>query len=714
MKLLNESLSNHSNNNSKNSLQPQTIVDYGCGPGKLTVRVKDLFPNAHVIGLDANMFALRARNWYTKPQYKTILKVCCNLLYPILDLIPEKQKVDALICCEVIEHFHKEDRDRLMEIITRLWRAKTVIITSPNIAWNKESGIQELVEGKYRNDDHKIEYNRSEWEKEVLEVLKGAGYEVKEFEMIPGEKVQATFVCVATLGSEAQEQDEENVQKVNEEELTVIQGEGEEAQEEEQSSGGNNKNKHNKKDKSKDKNKRNKEEEEKNRARNLRGQLTALYSPFYLSETQSQVEKRHLRCGFASFEFRLQSGRNIPYLGPTIAPVEWAKTVSAYLEHPEAAFEYYRKRGVFKVSCERKYMGSRAQVVVTIERNRTNSREGGNRGRDNNRNNNNNNRREERGKGEQEEEKVNVKVFSRSGGNFFLPGDETVAKQIGAELKGPMNKHGFDFVVLDGEMLPWNYKARTLIQEQFIVPGECAAVSRQKIFGESSEEYQRAKSFVDVVKRYSEDSKTEYRVFQVLAAGKIRGKKKLVEYMGNYMPALERYRLITALCNEDKEQGNQEKETEKEAEKHKSKQDKIVKAVEWKVVDLDSGQEMEEAVEEWKRYCKHENGEGWVIKVAMPWQGLMMHDSAGRFTLPMLKVRGQDYLRIVYGVDYLERRYFEKIRNRTINGKRVLSRKQFEIAENILKAWLDGDNPLKLKMVAAFFGVDWAIINATL
>ena len=51
------------------------------------------------------------------------------------------------------------------------------------------------------------------------------------------------------------------------------------------------------------------------------------------------------------------------YLPPTMSPAETSQK-AAYLEHPEEALAYYRSRGVPRVVCEEKHMGSRAVVIV--------------------------------------------------------------------------------------------------------------------------------------------------------------------------------------------------------------------------------------------------------------------------------------------------------------------------------------------------------------
>src|SRR5207237_1355064 len=51
------------------------------------------------------------------------------------------------------------------------------------------------------------------------------------------------------------------------------------------------------------------------------------------------------------------------YLPPTMSPSETTLR-EGLLEHPQEAFEYFRRNGVERVVCEQKHMGSRAVVVI--------------------------------------------------------------------------------------------------------------------------------------------------------------------------------------------------------------------------------------------------------------------------------------------------------------------------------------------------------------
>lgn len=98
-------------------------------------------------------------------------------------------------------------------------------------------------------------------------------------------------------------------------------------------------------------------------------------------------------------------------------------------------------------------------------------------------------------------------------------------------------------VVALAQVLPWVLKATTLVRGQFQAPGECALAARKFVHGEDSHEYANAKylfsfpplfdgrlltcppgdplrRFLDALSDFTQDTPPEFRVFQVLAAGK--------------------------------------------------------------------------------------------------------------------------------------------------------------------------------------------------
>jgi len=78
-------------------------------------------------------------------------------------------------------------------------------------------------------------------------------------------------------------------------------------------------------------------------------------------------------------------------------------------------------------------------------------------------------------------------------------------------------------------------------------------VAREFIYGKDSPEYKNASLFVETLSHYSHvNVKPEFRVFQILAAGKIDSitKKVTITKMGAHIPLMERYDFIKKIESE--------------------------------------------------------------------------------------------------------------------------------------------------------------------
>lgn len=77
-----------------NEIKPKTILDFGCGKGRLITTIKEKFPEIDVIGYDpAN---------------------------PLYDINIKNIKVDLLISCDVLEHIEPDTIDQtLLSLIDR-------------------------------------------------------------------------------------------------------------------------------------------------------------------------------------------------------------------------------------------------------------------------------------------------------------------------------------------------------------------------------------------------------------------------------------------------------------------------------------------------------------------------------------------------------------------------------------------------------------------
>ena len=140
------------------------------------------------------------------------------------------------------------------------------------------------------------------------------------------------------------------------------------------------------------------------------------------------------------------------YLPPTMSPVGTSPR-PGLLEHPEQAFAAYRSDGVASVLCEEKHMGSRAVVLVCASPDVAAARFG------------------MAGPGT---------VWTRTGRPFFSPPlTAALLNQVRAAAAeaGLFDELGTSWLLLDAELLPWNVKAGPLLRDQYAAVGAAARAS---------------------------------------------------------------------------------------------------------------------------------------------------------------------------------------------------------------------------------------------
>ena len=140
------------------------------------------------------------------------------------------------------------------------------------------------------------------------------------------------------------------------------------------------------------------------------------------------------------------------YLPPTMSPVATAIR-GDLLEHPDQAFDAYRADGVASVLCEEKHMGSRAVLLVCRSPDDAPARFG------------------RPGPGA---------IWTRTG-RPFLAAELTAALleliRTAAEKAGLFDELGTSWLLLDAELLPWNVKAGSLLRDQYAAVGAAALAS---------------------------------------------------------------------------------------------------------------------------------------------------------------------------------------------------------------------------------------------
>lgn len=376
----------------------------------------------------------------------------------------------------------------------------------------------------------------------------------------------------------------------------------------------------------------------------IRRDAARMGEPLYLEMSNVTVKPSELLEGYTAYPF-LANARNIFYLGPTMAPTDYSEFAPSHLEHPVGCFEYFRKRGVRYLAQEPKYMGSRGYVLVF-----------------------------------REEEHARMMGFdgpivvnARSGGAFFK--DPAQLAAIYADIRPKLKD---DMVALDAEILPWRIKADRLIAKDFRLPGEAALLWRDRV---QPEGVRAAMDFLRVVEHYGADSPLEIRAFHVLAAGsvKVKGPRAFFNNvrLGFYRSHADQLLEIKQLEGD------------------------IIKPTPFRIVDNESAMDCGASTVEWEKFCA-EGGEGFVYKPAQ----FLVYDESGYMRQPAMKVRGTDYLRIIYGMDYTKPEYLERLKKRGTWAKRKLAIQEQEMAIRILRTFVHHNEVERLRAIGAFLGVD--------
>ena len=355
------------------------------------------------------------------------------------------------------------------------------------------------------------------------------------------------------------------------------------------------------------------------------------------------------------------------YLPPTMSPCA-TSDLPNYLEHPAQALNYYKKRGVEKVVCEEKHMGSRAVLIICKDEEAATKRFG------------------------VQDEGIGV-CYTRTGRNFF--NDTQIEKEFIHRVNQCLTKTNFwgkfntDWVCLDAELMPWSAKAQALLKDQYAAVGAAAggalpavekalrqAVERGITEGVASLEKfsQKNQAISKYIKAYQNycwtvHSIDDYKLapFHILATeGQVHVDKTHEWQMEN----------IADLCQGDTQ---------------------LFMATPYKIVNLYDANSYDEAVNWWIELTQN-GGEGMVVKpydfIATGTEGVLQ---------PAVKCRGSEYLRIIYGPEYDLAENIERLKNRGLSRKQSLALREFALGIEGLERFVRKE-PLR-RIHESVFGV---------
>jgi len=353
------------------------------------------------------------------------------------------------------------------------------------------------------------------------------------------------------------------------------------------------------------------------------------------------------------------------YLPPTMSPCETSRR-DGLLEHPEDAFAYYLHEGVHKVVCEQKHMGSRAIVVICRDADSARKRFGIMEGE-------------------------SGACYTRTGRRFFT--DSLLESQFLERVRHAVETTGIweslktDWVCLDCELMPWSAKAQELLRQQYAPTGAAAraalpqaitalrAAAGNPEIAALAERFQQreeaAHLYVEAYRRYCwpVHSLADLKLapFHVLAS------ESGVHTAHDHVWHME---TLARICDADPD---------------------LLLATPFRVVDLTDKADQEKGIHWWEELTAR-GGEGMVVKP-------LEFVTKGRKGLaqPAIKVRGREYLRIIYGPEYTLPENLERLKSRGLGTKRSLALREFALGLEALERFVHKE-PLR-RVHECVFGV---------
>jgi protein phosphatase len=359
------------------------------------------------------------------------------------------------------------------------------------------------------------------------------------------------------------------------------------------------------------------------------------------------------------------------YLPPTMSPCETSNE-PGLLEHPAAAFSYYRSQGVPQVVCEEKHMGSRAVVVICRDEDAARKRFGVTEG------------------------ETGI-VYTRTGRRFFTDAD--LESQFLNRLQAAMSAAGFwdefqtSWACFDCELMPWSAKAQELLRTQYAAVGAAGSAALPNAIGLLERAAERMngekpakmnavlerftgrqhslEKFVAAYRQYcwTVDSLNGLKLapFHLLATeGKVHTDKNHLWHM----------KTLAKVCQADAE---------------------LLMATAFRAIDLTDLDSIAAGIEWWASLTGR-GGEGMVVKPA-DW---IVRGKKG-LVQPAIKCRGKEYLRIIYSPDYDSDENLPRLRNRSLGRKRSLALREFALGLEALERFIRRE-PLR-RVHECVFGV---------
>lgn len=343
------------------------------------------------------------------------------------------------------------------------------------------------------------------------------------------------------------------------------------------------------------------------------------------------------------------NSRWLIYLPPTMSAPE-TSNLEGWLEHPQEVFAYYRNQGLEKLICEEKHMGSRAVIILCKSEEATLKHFG--------------------------ITKALGCCYTRTGRVFF--NDSTLEKALLEQLHDALNESGFwqdfntEWLCLDCELMPWSAKAQSLLEDQYAAVGAASRLAFKHTLKALDKAAENGTEVENLLNRYQERA----------------------EMTSNYTGAYRHYcwpvnglsdlklAPFHIMATEDTVHIDKTHLWHLENIKRYLGKATCFWTTNYLQVSLGDSVGVDKAVNWWEEMIV-KGGEGMVVKP-------LDFISKGKrgFVQPAIKVRGKEYLRIIYGPEYNLPEHLKRLRHRNVSGKRSLALREFALGVESLERFV--------------------------
>lgn len=161
------------------SSNAKTVLDLGCGEGKLIRELLKVRSLEKILGMDVSSRALmiaKERLHFDEMSPKTkerIELIQGSLIYRDRRL----EGYDGAAIVEVIEHLDSARLAAFERVVFEFAKPEVVVITTPNVEYNVK--FENLPAGKFRHSDHRFEWTRREFQEWAMKVAQKNHYRVE-------------------------------------------------------------------------------------------------------------------------------------------------------------------------------------------------------------------------------------------------------------------------------------------------------------------------------------------------------------------------------------------------------------------------------------------------------------------------------------------------------------------------------------------------------